>query len=163
MHCGYCQILVVLRPVGTASAGTASTASARSSSKIRSISTAYWEYEIYFNHLSVHHRFDNFIRILLQTALTVHGWSHEWELKQTTFGVGTRLPRVLAVFRDYMLRALDVFTGSTLLSPEHSSHFGCLYCGECLYSGFCTSHHTPSRSIWAFSSLAAHAPSTRSI
>ena len=84
MHCGYCQILAVLRPVSAASAGTASTASARSSSKIRSISAAYWEYETDFNHLSVHHRFDNFIRILLQTALTVHGWSHKWELKQTT-------------------------------------------------------------------------------
>ena len=48
----------------------------------------YWEYEVYFDHLSVHRRFDNFMRILSQTALTIHGWSHEWELKQITFGGG---------------------------------------------------------------------------
>ena len=63
----------------------------------------------------MHRRFDNFIRILLQTAFTVHGWSHEWELKKITFGEGTRVLRVLAVFREYMLRALEISTGSTLL------------------------------------------------
>ena len=67
-----------------------------------------------FHHLSVHRRFDNFIRILFQTALIVDGWSHEWELKQITFGEGTRVLRVLAVFREYMLRALEISTGSTL-------------------------------------------------
>ena len=63
----------------------------------------YWEYEVYFDHLSVHRCFDNFIRILLQIAFTVHEWSHEWELKQITFGGGTRVLRVLAVFREYRL------------------------------------------------------------
>ena len=39
----------------------------------------------------MHRRFDNFIHILLQTTFTVHGWSHEWELKQITFEGGTRV------------------------------------------------------------------------
>ena len=47
----------------------------------------------------MHRRFDNFIRILLQTAFTVDGWSHEWELKQISFGGETRVLVVLAVFR----------------------------------------------------------------
>ena len=37
-------------------------------------------------YLSVNRRFDNFILILLQTSFTVHGWFHEWALKQITFG-----------------------------------------------------------------------------
>ena len=48
LYCGYCQVLAVFRPVvtvtattGTATTGTAST---RSSTKILSISAAYWEY-----------------------------------------------------------------------------------------------------------------------
>ena len=81
LYCGYCQLLAVFRPVGTASTGTASTASTHST-KILSICAVCWEYEVYFDHLFVHHRFDNLIRILLQTAFTVHEWSHEWELKQ---------------------------------------------------------------------------------
>ena len=64
---------------------------------------------------SIHPRFYNFIRILLQTAITFHGWSHEWELKQISFGGGTRVLRVLAVLREYMLRALEISAGSTLL------------------------------------------------
>ena len=78
------------------------------------------------------------------------------------FRGGTRVLRALAVFREYMLRALEISTGSI---SEHSNHFGCLCCGYCLfYSGFCTTHHTPStRSIWAFSTRTAHTPSTRSI
>ena len=81
LYCGYCQVLAVFRPVGTASTGTASTASTRSSAKILSICVVYWKYEVHFYQLSVHRRFDNSIRILLQTAFPVHGWSHEWELK----------------------------------------------------------------------------------
>ena len=103
LYYGYCQVLAVFRPVGTASDGTASAASTRSSTQILSICAAYWEYEVYFDHLSVHRGFDNFIRLFLQTAFTVHGWSHEWELKQITFGGGTRVLRVLAVFREYSL------------------------------------------------------------
>ena len=71
--CGYCQILEVFRPVGTTSAGTESTASTRSSTKMLSICAVYWEYEPYFDHPSVHRRFDYFIHILLQTAFTFHG------------------------------------------------------------------------------------------
>ena len=92
-----------------------STASTRSTNKIISISAVYWEYGAYSDHLSVYRRFDNIIRILLQTAFIVGGWSHEWELKQITFGGGTRVLRLLAVFREYMLRALEISTGSTLL------------------------------------------------
>ena len=62
----------------------------------------------------MHRRFDVVIRILLQTAFAVHGWSHEWKLKQISFGKGTRVLRVLAVFREYTLRALEISTGSTL-------------------------------------------------
>ena len=63
----------------------------------------------------MHRRFDNFIRTLLQTASTVHVWSHKWELKQITFEGGTRVLRILAVFREYMLRELEISAGSTLL------------------------------------------------
>ena len=83
LYCGYCEVLAVFSPVGAAS-----TANTRSSTKILSLCRVYWEYEVYFDHLSVHRRFDNFMRILSQTALTIHGWSHEWELKQITFGGG---------------------------------------------------------------------------
>ena len=88
LSCGYRQVLPVFRPVVTASTGAACIASTRSSTKILSISAVYWEYEAYSEHLSVYCRFDNFIRILLQTSSIVDGWSHEWELKQTTFGEG---------------------------------------------------------------------------
>ena len=115
LYCGYCQVLAVFRPAGTASTGTASTASTRSSTKILVMCAVYWEYEVYSDHLSVHRRFDNFILILLQTAFTVHGWSHECELMQIAFGEGTGILGVLAVFLEYMLRALAISTGSTLL------------------------------------------------
>ena len=97
------RVLAVFHPVGTASTGTGSTgavttASTRSTNKIISISAVYWEYGAYSDHLSVYRRFDNIIRILLQTAFIVGGWSHEWELKQNTFSGGTRILRVLAVF-----------------------------------------------------------------
>ena len=88
LYCGYCQVLAVFRPVVTASTGTASIANTRSSKKILSASVVRWEYEVYSDHISVHRRFDHFIRILLETAITVDGWSHEWELKQITFGGG---------------------------------------------------------------------------
>ena len=91
MYCGYCQVLAVFRPVGTASTGTASAASTRSSTKILSKSAVYWEYEVYSDHLPVHRGFDNFIRILLPTAFTVHGWSHQGELKLIIFGGRTRV------------------------------------------------------------------------
>ena len=87
-YCGFRQILAVFRPVGTACAGTASTSSTRSSTKIHSISAVYWKYEAYSDHLSVHRRFAHCIRILLQTAFIVDAWSHEWVLKQITFGGG---------------------------------------------------------------------------
>ena len=85
--------LAVFRPVVTASTGTGSTgavrtASTRSTNKIISISAVYWEYGAYSDHLSVHRRFDNIIRILLQTAFIVDAWSHEWVLRQITFGGG---------------------------------------------------------------------------
>ena len=66
LHCGYCQVLAVFRPVGAAGTGAAGTASTRSSTKILSIFAVYWEYGVYFGHLSVHRRFDNLIGILLQ-------------------------------------------------------------------------------------------------
>ena len=117
VYCGYCQMLAVFRPVRTASAGTASTASTRSKTKILSICAVYWGYEVYFDHLFVNRRFDNFIRFLLKTSFTVHGWSHGWELKQITFGGGTRGLRALAIFLEYMRRALEIYTDSALLIP----------------------------------------------
>ena len=54
---------------------TTSTTSIRSSTTILSISAVYWE------HIFVHRIFDNLIRIFLQTAFTVLGRSHEWELE----------------------------------------------------------------------------------
>ena len=118
----YLRVLAVFRPVVTAITGAESTASTRSSTKILSICAVYWKYSVYFDHLSVHRRFDNFIRILLQTAFTIHGWSYEWELKQSTFGGELEYLRVLAVFREYMLRALEISTGSTLLDTLSTAH-----------------------------------------
>ena len=60
-------------------------------------------------------RFDNYIDILLQTAFTVHGWSHDWGLKQITFGGGPRVVRVMSILREYTLRELEISTGSTFL------------------------------------------------
>ena len=98
---------------------------------------------------------------IAENTFTVDGWSHEWELKQNTFSGGTRILRVLAVFWEYMLRAPEIPTGSTLLILWVLQAFRISYCGCCLlYWGFCTTHHTPStRSIWAFSARTAHTPS----
>ena len=98
----------------------------------------------YPDHLSVHRRFDNFIRILLLTAFTVHGWSHEWELNKLLSGGKLQYFDYWQYFGN-MLRALEISTGSTSVS----NYFECLYCGYCfLYSGFCTTHHAPhTRSI----------------
>ena len=52
MYCGYCQVLAVFRPVGTASTGTASSASTRSSTKLLSICVVNGECKVYFDHLS---------------------------------------------------------------------------------------------------------------
>ena len=110
-------VLRVLPSIGSISSGCYCEywSSTRRSTKTLSISAVYWEYEVYSDHLSVHRRFDNFILILLQTAFTVHGWSHECELMQIAFGEGTGILGVLAVFLEYMLRALAISTGSTLL------------------------------------------------
>ena len=107
----------------------------------------------------MHCRFHNSIRILLQTAFTVDGWSHEWELKHFTFGGGTRVLRVLAVFRPvgiastgtrvlqstggisrvYAASTRNIYGFNTLDTLGYSNRFGCLCCGYCLlYSGFCT-------------------------
>ena len=91
-------------------------------------------------------------------------WSHEWELKQITFGGGTRVLRLLAVFREYMLRALEISTGSTLLILLSTPTISDVCTAGTACCTFCTTHHTPgTRSIWAFSTRTAHTRSTRSI
>ena len=136
--------LAVFRPVVTASTGTGSTgavrtASTRSTNKIISISAVYWEYGAYSDHLSVYRRFDNIIRILLQTAFIVGGWSHEWELKQITFGRGTRV-FVLAVSRPVVTASNGAAsTSSTRSSAEILSTSAVLWEYE-VYSDHLSTH-----------------------
>ena len=74
----------------------------------------------------MHRRFDHFIHIVLQTAFIVDGWSHEWELKQITFGGGTRVFRVLAVFRPVVTASTcTASTASTRSSPIILSYAQC--------------------------------------
>ena len=89
-----------------------------------SICAVYREYQVFFDHLSVHRRFDQFIRILLQSAFTVHGWSHEGELNQISFGGETRVFTVLAVMsRVYAASTRNIYgfnTFDTLSTPTTS-------------------------------------------
>ena len=112
----------------------------------------------------MHRRFDNFIRILLQTAFTDDGWSYEWGLKQSTFGGELEYLRVLAVFREYMLRALEISTGSTLLDTLSTAHISdvCTAGTACCTRGSVLIILPVTRSISAFSTRTAHIPSTRS-
>ena len=163
LYCGYFQVLAVFRPVGTASTDTASTASTRSSTKLLSICAVYWEYEGYFDHISVHRRFNNFIRILLQTAFTDGPTDGSWS--KLLSGGELEYLEYWQYFGSICCEHSKYLRVQRSWYSEYSNHFGCLYCGYCLlYSGFCTAHHTPStRSIWAFSTRTAHAPTTRSI
>ena len=117
LYCGYCQVLAVFRPVGTAWTAPASTASTRSNNgtKVLSIFAVYGECEVYFDHLSVHRRVDNLIRIYcIQHSLYTDGPTNgRWS--KLLSGEGTRVLRVLAVFREYMLQAFKISTGSALL------------------------------------------------
>ena len=59
----------------------------------------YWKYEVYFDHLSVHRRFDNSIHILLQTAFTDGPTNENWS--KLPLGGKLEYLRVPAVFREY--------------------------------------------------------------
>ena len=82
-----------------------------------SIFAGYGDYEVHFDHLSVHRRFDNLVphfiadkiyycsRMVPRMGIGANCF-RGWELEYL---------RVLAVFREYKLRALEISTGSALL------------------------------------------------
>ena len=96
-----------------------------------------------------------------QHLFTVHGWSHEWELKQITFWGGTQVLRVLAVFREYMLRALEISTGSTRLILWALQPLRIVVLRELLVLGVL--YYSSYSHIWAFSTRTAHILPARAV
>ena len=112
------------------------------------------------NYSSTVHRFDNFSLLFYrkhpQMAPRVGFWANYFR------GGQLECLRVLEVFREHILRARALFSGSILciLSRTASISDVCT-AGYCLHSGFCTAHAPSTRRIWAFS--IAHTSNTRSI